>query len=89
VEQKRKVFEFGPYLVSGAADATEARRALDEALSGVKDWKDKGFERSVKQPGTGKTITVRLTGEMANQRAFIEIEKRDGTTAKIPRFMIR
>lgn len=86
---EKKFFEFGPYRVTGAADATEARKALDEALSGVKRWEDQGFERSVKQPGKGRTITVSLVGEAANKRAFVEVERRDGTTAKIPRFMIR
>lgn len=60
-EQKMQTFEFGPYRVTGAADATSARKALDEALAGVKDWNDKGFERSVKQPGTGRPISAPLS----------------------------
>lgn len=86
--EKKKVFEFGPYRVTGAEDATSARRALDEALSGVKKWEDQGFQRSIKMQ-SGRLVKVEIVGELASQRAFIEIEKRDGTTAKIPRFMIR
>lgn len=86
--EEKKVFEFFPYRVTGAMDTTEARRALAESLSGVTKWQDQGFQRSIKMQN-GRLVKVEIVGELANQRAFIEIEKRDGTTAKIPRFMIR